>query len=252
MSFECMTWAVKKRLPSNQKLVLLMLANRANEDNNGLCWPSHSTLAEECGMSKTTVKDCICALEAAGLLSVIPRYAESVRLPNYYRLHIENQSMQIERSVVGRVATHPAGIEEVGRVATEGEAAGGYKTVIKPVSKKKRACAKEKAEPIAFDAEAGAFKGISDKQLHLWTEAHPGVAVPTELLRASVWLLANPNRRKSNYAAFLGNWLTSASQRLSMQRAVGATARQPTNKNAAAAKAIWGDDDQPKGDVIDV
>lgn len=118
------------------------------------------------------------------------------------------------------------------------------------LKRSRSACAKK--PKIGFDGKL--FTNISDEQLHLWTEAHPGVAVPTEILRASCWLLANPKRQKSNYAAFLGNWLNSASQRLSMQRAVGASpsARQPANKNTAAAKAIWDLADGGQGEFINV
>lgn len=49
-----MTWAVDHNLPSMQKIVLLMMANRFNEDE-GFCWPSHELLAQECGMNKRSV-----------------------------------------------------------------------------------------------------------------------------------------------------------------------------------------------------
>ena len=64
---------------------LLMLANRTNPDT-GMCIPSHDRLARDCGMSKTTVKECVAKLEAAGLIEVLRRYNESVSLPNSYRL----------------------------------------------------------------------------------------------------------------------------------------------------------------------
>lgn len=110
----------------------------------------------------------------------------------------------------------------------------------------------EKKQKIGFDGKA--FTCISDEQMHLWTQGHPGVAVPTELIRAACWIIANPARAKSNYAAFLDNWLNSASQRLSMQRAVGASpsVKHTAHKNAAAASVIFGESEQPRGDFIDV
>ena len=82
-----MTWAVEQRLPAMQKLVLLMLANRANHDT-GDCFPSHSRLADECGITKPTLRSAISALEERGLLTVKRRMVDGVNLPNIYVLHI--------------------------------------------------------------------------------------------------------------------------------------------------------------------
>lgn len=50
-----MTWAVNQKLPSTQKLVLLMLANRINSDT-GKCIPSIKRLADDCGLSESCVQ----------------------------------------------------------------------------------------------------------------------------------------------------------------------------------------------------
>lgn len=88
MSFQAMTWATAQKLPCNQKMVLLMLANRTNHDT-GRCDPSHKTLAEDCGMGLTTVKRAIASLEEAGLIRIIRRTHEGVNLPNQYQLNLE-------------------------------------------------------------------------------------------------------------------------------------------------------------------
>lgn len=88
MSFEAMTWAVKKKLPSAQKLVLLMLANRCNADT-GRCDPSHKRLADDCGMSVSSVKRAIAQLEESGALQVICRRDGDVNLPNQYQLNLD-------------------------------------------------------------------------------------------------------------------------------------------------------------------
>lgn len=54
-------------LPSNQKFVLLALADSAND--NGVCWPSISTIATKCGMSERSVQAHISALEKMGILT---------------------------------------------------------------------------------------------------------------------------------------------------------------------------------------
>lgn len=82
-----MTWAVEQELPALQKLVLLMLSNYCNH-HTGQCNPSHDRLAQECGMSKTSVRDSIKALSEKGLLEIEHRSMDGVSLPNQYRLLI--------------------------------------------------------------------------------------------------------------------------------------------------------------------
>lgn len=85
MSFQAMAWAVDLKLPTREKFVLLMLANRTNHDT-GRCDPSHKRIAEDCGMSVSSVKRAIQSLEDSGFLVTENRSANSVKLPNQYRL----------------------------------------------------------------------------------------------------------------------------------------------------------------------
>ncbi|CAE6906290.1 Replication protein [Pseudomonas marincola] len=88
MSFQAMAWAVDLKLPMREKFVLLMLANRTNHDT-GRCDPSHKRIAEDCGMSVSSVKRAIQVLEDSGFLVTENRSANSVKLPNQYRLCLE-------------------------------------------------------------------------------------------------------------------------------------------------------------------
>ena len=65
-----MQWAMKQKLPAMQKMVLVTLANRFNDDT-GDCYPSHELLAKESGMDKRSVIRNIEKLEKSNLLSVI-------------------------------------------------------------------------------------------------------------------------------------------------------------------------------------
>ena len=87
MSFQAMSWAVEKKLPALQKLVLLMLANHSN-GHNGRCDPSHDRLAKECGMSITALKSAVKNLEQIGLLKIVRNKIGSVNLPNQYELQL--------------------------------------------------------------------------------------------------------------------------------------------------------------------
>ena len=70
MSFKAFQWAMKQELPAMQKMVLVTLANRFNDDT-GECYPSHELLATESGMTSRSVVNQIEKLEQAKLLKVI-------------------------------------------------------------------------------------------------------------------------------------------------------------------------------------
>jgi hypothetical protein len=53
MSFPCTKWAWKQPLLHAEKIVLLALAEHADERNE--CFPSMATLAEECGMCRRNI-----------------------------------------------------------------------------------------------------------------------------------------------------------------------------------------------------
>lgn len=96
MSFQAMAWAVDVKLPTREKFVLLMLANRTNHDT-GRCDPSHKRIAEDCGMSVSSVKRAIETLEQKGYLVTENRAANGVKLPNSYRLQM-NQGVGSQRT----------------------------------------------------------------------------------------------------------------------------------------------------------
>ncbi|WP_349573092.1 helix-turn-helix domain-containing protein [Azotobacter salinestris] len=115
MSFQAMAWAVDQKLPTLQKFVLLMLANRTNHDT-GRCDPSHKRLADDCGMSVASVKRAIKALAEAGYLSVEGRTKNGEKQPNYYRLHLD------------RVGSHrPDPMPNAGGVGSQGTEVGSHR-----------------------------------------------------------------------------------------------------------------------------
>jgi DNA-binding transcriptional ArsR family regulator len=87
MSIKAISWAFEQDTPPTTKLVLLKLADNANDD--GYCWPSQSTIARHTGLNRSTVNRHIKKLADAGLVEVIPRSKDGVSLPNHYQLHIE-------------------------------------------------------------------------------------------------------------------------------------------------------------------
>lgn len=68
MSIALMTEAWKSSLPMTEKMVLLCLADFAND--RGECWPSIDTIAAKCSCSDRTVQKAIRSLKEWGILTI--------------------------------------------------------------------------------------------------------------------------------------------------------------------------------------
>lgn len=85
MSIKAMNWAWEQPLPPVPKLVLMALAD--NADDHGYCWPKMKTIAAKCSTSERTVQRTIKTLLAAGLLKKDARFDASGRqVSNGYTL----------------------------------------------------------------------------------------------------------------------------------------------------------------------
>jgi hypothetical protein len=58
--------------------------------------------------------------------------------------------------------------------------------------------------------EDGKFKTVPDALMEKWREVAPGINIPAELKKAELWLLANPEKRRSRWGAFLSTWMVRA------------------------------------------
>lgn len=84
MSFQAMAWATKIKLPANEKFVLIMLSNYADED--GKCWPSIETLCLETSLSRPTVKRVLRRLSDRGIITKVKRSKGNLQTSNFYLL----------------------------------------------------------------------------------------------------------------------------------------------------------------------
>ena len=73
-----------KQITPPYRLLLLILADRANEDMNGVSWPSQPWLAQKLGLSDRYVRRMLEDLERLGVIHIIHRGNEGKS--NYYRL----------------------------------------------------------------------------------------------------------------------------------------------------------------------
>ena len=62
-------------MSSTQKLVLISLADQANDD--GVCWPSIRRMSERTCLSDRAIRDAIVWLSESGVLAVEHRYNSS-------------------------------------------------------------------------------------------------------------------------------------------------------------------------------
>jgi len=82
-----MTWAWSITLPPTSKLVLMALADIA--DDQGVCWPSHPILAAKCSLTDRSVRRVLTLLQAQDLVVVEPRFkTNGSQTSNRYRLAI--------------------------------------------------------------------------------------------------------------------------------------------------------------------
>ncbi|ELP8007736.1 helix-turn-helix domain-containing protein [Escherichia coli] len=83
-----------------RKLVLIKLADNAND--NGECWPSYQHVADQCEVSRSTVKSHIRALEEMGLLKREFRRKGKLNQSNVFYLTLDNaQQIQPESGGAG-------------------------------------------------------------------------------------------------------------------------------------------------------
>jgi hypothetical protein len=121
-----MTWAWATPLPPTSKLVLMALADIA--DDHGVCWPSHKTLALKCTLSDRTVRRTLGKLYALKLLIVEPRTRKNgSSASNCYRLAVD--SLPTGQIVLGGGKANPGRVSSVTR---EGDTAVLPRTTNEP------------------------------------------------------------------------------------------------------------------------
>lgn len=96
MSFKAMSWAAGLKLKCYEKLVLLILANRANPANNS-CFPSMSKLAQDCGMSAVQARRAVASLEKKGLLQRTAQIKSYGQTANMFTLFVGKTPDLIDR-----------------------------------------------------------------------------------------------------------------------------------------------------------
>ena len=92
MSIRAINWAWEQDVKPVPKLVLVKLADHANDD--GRCWPSVRTIKKQTGLSRDSVLRATRYLESKGLLTVIHRTDGRLSRSNVYRLHYRVERLE--------------------------------------------------------------------------------------------------------------------------------------------------------------
>lgn len=174
-----------------RKLVLIKLADNAND--SGECWPSYQHIADQCEISRTTVKVHIRELEKAGFLRREFRRNGELNQSNIFHLSLEG----------GAVAALPGAADALG-----GGAADAPRTShsLEPV-KEPDAPSAPKRTKVTFTEEG--FTIHDCDLLNAWQEAYGKQHVENELAKAKAWVIATKSKKK-DWARFLTNWMANS------------------------------------------
>lgn len=95
MSFPAIRWAIEQVASPTEKLVLILIANKANKDTQQ-CFPSIATLARESGYSRRAVTRSISKLIELGLISRANRFSNNRQTSNMYQVNTGETPALIE------------------------------------------------------------------------------------------------------------------------------------------------------------
>lgn len=237
MTIRAMNWAWGVDLPPAMKLVLLKLADRANDD--GECWPGMDVVAEACGVSKASMIRYIQKMEEMGVLSVERRKSEEGKQQtNVYRLNMDyvpGVNLQPGEGEPGcksdenRVALVTPEIRLKPYLETKGETTDATSKLAAPAPH-------PEPEPIvpAPVTWDGVRFTVDDAVYDQWVAAYANGRtandtedwIEAELAKASMWLQSNPRKRKKNLLRFLTGWLTRSADSM-RQRTYPQQPRRP-------------------------
>ena len=234
MTIRAMNWAWGVDLPPAMKLVLLKLADRANDD--GECWPGMEVVAEACGVSVRSVMRYVKQMEEMGLLRVDRRIGEDGRrLTNVYWMNFEwSPSDNLSHGPCDNGSTN-----HVTTVSPDKELKLFIETTVETTDATTKVAAPDPhpepepivQAPVTWD---GVRFTVDDAVYDQWVAAYANGRtandtedwIEAELAKASMWLQSNPRKRKKNLLRFLTGWLTRSADSM-RQRAYPQQPRRP-------------------------
>jgi phage replication O-like protein O len=71
---------------------------------------------------------------------------------------------------------------------------------------------------IGFEYEGGTWIGIDERHRNVWHLAYPSADLDVELAKMAGYLIDNPQKKYSNYGAFIRNWLSRSTGEAPMKK----------------------------------
>lgn len=111
MSIRIMNDAWDLDIPSSEKLVLISLADQANDE--GVTWPGKASMMRRTGLSKATIKRTLGSLRDRGLLSWAHRDRDNgSKRSNRYQIDVERVAAAATEARGGGVMVTPGGVHD--------------------------------------------------------------------------------------------------------------------------------------------
>lgn len=119
-----------------RKLVLIKIADNANDE--GECWPSYQHIADQCEVSRSTVKSHIRALEDMGLLKREFRRKGELNQSNVFYLTLDNAQQIPPESGRAGADRGRAGADLGGGAGADPRTYHSFEPVKEPLERKKK------------------------------------------------------------------------------------------------------------------
>ena len=183
-------------LPSSEKLVLLAMADHA-DDTGKNCFPSIPRIARKSSMTRRGVQKVLRRLEEKGRIRPVGRRADGTI---EYAITLQGGEPYSRGERSSRRTVDAEGANQSAKGGERGSPESSV-TVIEPP---KSTQAKTRPSPsLAF---RGAHLMITEKQDRLLGEAFPWIARQSEYRKMDSWLDANTESRPKKHSRFAHNW----------------------------------------------
>lgn len=240
MSVRVMSLVFETDLPPNEKMLLLVLADWADDDG-GRIFPAQARMAKKASVSDRTVRRLLGLLKERLLIQEV--VSANRYQPAEYRINLSalricagadpldvfegGQSVHLA-TTNGRLADSRVdnGDTQGGQTAHPRVDTGVLQSVSRTISEPSEVVLVAVASPksrIKFDVDTGSITGVVDSDRDRWGRLYPAVDLKREQDRAGEWLVNHPEKRRSNIAQFLANWFERAQNDIAKGRKASAT-----------------------------
>lgn len=210
-------------------------ASRNTKDGRKWVYNTYEQWAEQFPFWKPeSIRKIFKSLRDSGLILTMQEAPNAWNKTNFYTIDYEVLSaITRPEDSTGRPEDSTASSRKIPPHQPEDSTASLTETSPEKSTEKKKK-KKEAAPKISFDGLK--FENLSNEQVEAWKQAYPAVNVAGEILKAAVWLDANPANKKSDYKRFLNGWLSRSQDKAPPQGYSQGYGTAPAYKATPAAQ----------------